>query len=150
MLSKICNNCSSPNPQNAVFCGNCGTNIQNCSPTYQRSSPEIRAKEKNRMAVISFVLSVTPIIPLIIFALYLAAVNIWNISVNFDFRIFLMLFLGLALYLGTYTISIPSLILGIMGLKSGRKKFAIMGMIISVFNFSIPFLVSPVNELFLK
>jgi len=106
------------------------------------------AKAKNRIAIASFVLSLIPLVPLLIFMLYLAVESTWAIS--FGWILLLMVFLGFSIYLGTYIISIPALILGIVGCISDQKKFAIIGIFISVFNFFIPFLVSPINELFLK
>lgn len=115
-------------------------------------------RDKDSFALTSFVLSIIPPSALFIFALYLAMVNI---GVNFTGNgfailalILFMILLGIMLYIGTYVISISALILGIRGLNRGlegkQKRFALAGVIISMFNFSIPFLVSHVNELFLR
>jgi len=147
-------NCNYPNNQSASFCVKCGTNVQNYMPVYPQHTAEVRAKGNNGIAIISFILSLIPSSALVVFALYLAINNIW--SANNDSTllvlgtILLMIVLGLTLYVGNYIISIIALIIGIFGRKSERKRLAIAGIIISIFNFSIPFLVSPVNELFLR
>ena len=147
-ISNKCKKCKALNNQYTVQCAICGTDNQGWP-----DASKIEAKRRNKLAITSFVLSLIPPVPLIIFAIYLAAVNMGASTdgvLSFLGVLLLMLFLGLSLYLGTYIISIPALILSIKALKSERKKLAIAGIIISIFNFSIPFLVSPVNELFLR
>jgi len=115
---------------------------------------ERQAKDRRAAAILSFYISLIPLSSLVIFAIHLAIVNIRGTSfesaLSFLGLILLMIYLGLTIYIGSYIISIGSLICGIRGIKSEKKKFAIIGIIISIFNFSLPFLVSPVNELFLK
>jgi len=155
MINKICNNCNAPNSQNAAFCVNCGNNIQYYSPAYRRNASLFQAKRRNSLDIISFFLSLVPLCSLAVFALRLAA-DYLGIAAYFYRTLFsipdflLMLTLGINLYIGAYFISVLALILGIEGRKGVRKRYARMGIIISIFNFSVPFLVSPVNELFLK
>ena len=147
MTEKICKKCKALNNQDAVSCVNWGTNVK-----YALSASEYQSKI-NELATSSFTLSLFPLGSLVIFALHLAVANMeitFDSTLAFLGLLLLMLFLGLSLYLGSYIISIPALILGIKGRKSEKKRFAIAGVIISIFNFSIPFLVSPVNELFLR
>ena len=155
MINKICNNCNAPNSQNAAFCVNCGNNIQYYSPARRRNASIFQAKKRNGLAITSFVLSLIPLYSLVVFALYLAAYNLGIAAYShstffFMLELLLMMKLGISIYIGAYVLSIPALIFGIKGRKGVRKRFAIMGIIISIFDFSIPFLVSPVNELFLK
>jgi len=154
MINKTCINCNYPNNQDASFCEKCGASVQDYMPIYSQNTAELKAKGNNGTAIISFILSLIPPSALVVFALYLAVNNI--LIANYDSTpivlgvILLMIILGLTLYVGNYIISIVALIIGIFGRKSERKRLAIAGIIISIFNFSIPFLVSPVNELFLR
>jgi len=154
MTSRICINCNFPNNQDASFCEKCGANVQYYIPVYPQNTARLRAKGNNGVAVTGFVLSLIPTSALVVFALHLAAVNMWsNYFESYSMvlgTLFLMIILGLVLYIGNYIISIFTLVTGIIGRKSERKKLAIAGIIISIFNFSIPFLISPVNELFLR
>ena len=155
MISKICNNCNAPNSQNAVYCRNCGNNIQYYSPVYRRNPSIFQARKRNNLAITSFALSLIPLCSLAVFALHLAADNLgiadFLYSTFFPMGEFLLMtVLWINLYIGAYVMSILALIFGIEGRKGIRKRFATMGIIISIFNFSVPFLVSPVNELFLK
>lgn len=155
MKNKICNNCNALNIHNAVCCVNCGNGIQYYSPVSRKKTtitPEIK---QNKSAITSFVLSLTPLGSLVMFILHLTLENVVGITSGdnallFLGVVFLMLLLGLNIYIGSYVMSILAIVLGIKGRKSEKKKFAIMGIIISIFNFPIPFLISPINELFLK
>jgi len=123
------------------------------SINYQVDILERKEKARSGLAVTSFGISLIPPSTLALFAIYLAIEQIMSSSNNnfpFLLEILLMIFLGLMLYIACYALCITSLIMGLRGLKSKKKKFAILGIIISVFNFSIPFLISPVNELFLR
>jgi len=154
MLNNICSNCNAQNNQDAVSCVNCGSDIQDCSQITRQHTSKKLEKGHNETAVISFVLSLIPPNALVIFMLHLSLARIGVTSGDsillFMGLILLMLLLGLILYIGSYALSISALALAIIGRKSEKKRFAVIAIIISIFNFSIPFLISPINELFLR
>jgi len=158
MIHIYCQECNYPNDKKAVLCAKCRAGVRlRISDFYKTAISE--------KSTASFRLSLIPPSSLVVFALFLAAKNATGSFFDNDVPLFLaqllfvilffvelllMLFLGLTLYGGAYIISIFALILGIMGLKGEKKIYAIIGIIISILNFSVPFLVSPVNELFLR
>lgn len=85
--------------------------------TNREQLPFFKGKEKK--AVISLVLGVINISVLIIVSLYQSYSEIlWNVQHWLPLPIFLIAFIGLTL--------------GLMGLKSSKKKFAVAGIVLSI------------------
>ncbi len=83
--------------------------------------------DPKRKAVVSLVFGLISVIPVVM--LLIAFISPWEVL-----RIFAYLFIVFPSYILGLIFAILSLIFGIMGLKSSKKKFAVAGIIFSTIN----------------